>query len=61
MPSMGEEGKKGGVLWWEKGTPRREETKESRRKGGVPFKGKSAARIEEKFMEDIEEESWVVL
>ena len=70
---MGEEDKNGSVPQWGKGVPRREEastshqekgagrreeTKENRRKkGGVFYKGKSAARIEEKFMEDIEEES----
>jgi len=65
MPSMGEEGKNGGMPQWGKGVPRREETstshqgkgagrreetKENRRKkGGVSYKGKSAARIEEEL------------
>jgi len=65
MPSMGEEDKNGSVPQWGKGVPRREEastshqekgagrreeTKENRRKkGGVFYKGKSAARIEEEL------------
>ena len=41
-----------------KSAPRRKETKKNGgRKGGVPYKGRSAARVEEEFMGGVEEES----
>jgi len=54
---MGKEGEKGGALQGEKGAPKRKETeKDGGRKGGAPYKGRSAARVEEELNRRAEKE-----
>jgi len=62
---MKKKGEKGGAPQGGKGAPqrgksalRRKETKKNGgRKGGAPYKERSAARVEEEFMGGVEEES----
>jgi len=55
---MGKKGEKGGVPQGGKGAPRRKETEENGgRKGSMPYKRRSTARVEEEFMGGVEEES----
>jgi len=54
---MGKEGEKSGTPQRGKGAPKRKETEEDGgRKGSVPYKGRSAARVEEELDRRAEKE-----
>ena len=61
--TKGAAGEEAGVPCKEKSAGRRKEVEESRReRGGVPYRGKCAARgVEKEFVGDVEKESRVVL